>query len=169
MKVMSRLVALASVTVIAGAALATAGVASASSGTAIHNNRGEYLEDAFGFRQPVYVTTTTVLATPFVQVNKSYWSGNKNRPTYEYQEAGTDACLEYSGTPGSGFNKVILDTCTSGRASQQFWRGSFNQQLVNVYASGPTQYDGQACLDVFASVAVILSCQSNDATQIWNW
>jgi hypothetical protein len=72
-------------------------------------------------------------ASHFVQVNKAGWPSGASRSggtTYEYQVYGTDNCLTYKGA-----GPVDLPTCTAGRESAEFWRGTDGNQLINVDAS----------------------------------
>ena len=111
-----------------------------------------------GFDQTVIASGGTL----YTQISSGKWDG---RYVYEYQQDGTDNCLEFSdATVPSG--EVIEDTC-SGRASEEWWP-SGSGTLVNVFAT--SSLGAQACLtgDGVGNAVYVGNCDGGVA-QYWSF
>jgi len=163
----SGIIAIAALGAVSSAVVAGAGSASAVTGSLVCDDGG-YCLGGTGYLSPIVVNHEE--GSGLVQVNKTTWPGN-SRTVYEYQAGGTSLCLEYDGTESSNF--VRFDTCTKGRQSQEFWRGSEDNELINVYASGSgtNQFGRQACLDATnsAGTETFIALCEEASTQVWNW
>jgi hypothetical protein len=123
------------------------------------NNIGCLLTTGFG--NQVLFSRMPDKFTNFEPVNRMTWDKRPN--VYEWQQVGTDNCLEYDFAGGV---IVRLDTCTAGRASQLWWASPGNS-LVNDYATG--QLGQQECMQAATAnnAGVFVQACDGSPTQAW--
>jgi hypothetical protein len=122
------------------------------------------------------VSRSTPNLTNFTPINEYTYAGTD---WVEYEQVGTGNCLEYSG-PSEGPGIVIMDSCTSGRASQ-LWTylgnihngGSANSSLlVSLYQE--KQNGDTYCMQkvngspgINAYIIELDSCRPGSSSQSW--
>lgn len=82
--------------------------------------------------------------------------------TYQIKEEGSNLCLEYNAS--SETYPVRMDTCTSGRASQEWFQGLTQYQLLNDYSL--TCLEGSETIG-FGNPLTMSPCTKEYAGQNW--
>lgn len=108
--------------------------------------------------------------TNFTRINPITWQGHTN-DVYQYQQDGTDLCLEFDAGEINGDSDIVrMATCSTSVVSQYWWY-SGDHNLVNDYATA--LYGQQACMDVFGQspyYALVDDCSSPYASgsNVWS-
>jgi hypothetical protein len=99
------------------------------------------------------------LVSPYGNTLLSY-----NSTTYQFQQSGTDLCLEYNS--GSSTYPVRMDTCNSSRVSQEWYSplGGSSYEIMNGYSG--TCLEGSE-ENGFGNPLTMSSCANDYGGEMW--